>query len=91
MSSPVVRCEIVPSMTITGCGDPEQTPARVQPDTGVWVAALAVPDVLWDDEEFRAAVYARAAGACNQWDYPSLPDYLNAIRAELRSRAGGAE
>ena len=59
--------------------------AEAEPDDR---PALAVPDALWGDKAFRAAVCARAAALCTQWDYPSLPEYLDAIHAELRARAG---
>jgi hypothetical protein len=86
VSAGVVRCEIVPSMTITGCGAPEQTDARVQPDTGVWVAALAVPDLLWGEADFMAAVWQRV----NYSDPGIVIQTIDAIHAELRARAGEA-
>jgi hypothetical protein len=89
MSAPVMRCEIVPSMTITGCGDPETTHARVQNDTGVWVSALAVPDALWGQLTFIESVRTRFG---LQYGWPNLNQcaaLIAAIHAELRARAGG--
>jgi hypothetical protein len=46
------------------------------------VSALAVPDALWEDEEFREACFDR-------WDDDQGAHALfAAIHAELRARAG---
>jgi hypothetical protein len=51
-------------------------------------AALVVPDAVWRDLVFAAAVQARVEHAMC-WDSPELADYLRAVHAELRARADG--
>jgi hypothetical protein len=55
--------------------------------TDTELPALAVPDALWQDDEFRAAVACRVHDLA-AWDYPTTDEYLQAIHAELRARAG---
>jgi hypothetical protein len=51
--------------------------------------ALAVPDALWDDAEFRHAVAGRAKTRATT-GAPTLLELLLAIHAELLARAGEA-
>lgn len=50
---------------------------------------LAVPDALWTDADFLAAIVDRAdAEVESGYEGPSSELYLAAIHAELRARAG---
>jgi hypothetical protein len=57
------------------------------PDERRDLPALVVPDALWGDADFMAAVWQRL----NYSDPGVVIQTIDAIRAELRARAGGAE
>jgi hypothetical protein len=91
VSAPVVRCVI---------GIPPDGKARRHVITAEYATtvregdlpALAVPDALWNNEEFRDAVDARCAEVVAMADsFNGIFDsVVDAIHAELRARAGGA-
>jgi len=85
MSAPVVRCVI---------GIPPDGKARRHVIAAEYATtaregdrpALAVPDALWGDADFMAAVWQRL----NYSDPGVVIQTIDAIHAELHSRAGGA-
>jgi hypothetical protein len=87
---PVVACEIVPQFTFAGFNTPPQV-ATVQNDTGVWIAAVAVPWALFEDEGFRRECRHRLNEMLVDWLLMSTPgqarpDIYDAIAAELTHR-----
>jgi hypothetical protein len=84
---PVVACEIVPEFVFHGFDAPPKG-ATVQADSGTWIAALAVPLALFEDDEFGHAVYSRVRDLVG---YLAMFEVLTAIAAELRARAGVPE
>jgi hypothetical protein len=93
---PVVACEIVPAFEFHGFDTPPKG-ATVQADSGTWIAAVAVPLALFEDEAFMTAVWERAVSrAASQGRYPTPDmttrlcgrDWVDGVLAELRERAG---
>jgi hypothetical protein len=75
---PVVACDIVPAYEFHGFNTPPQV-ATVQNDSGVWIAAVAVPWALFHDTAFQNACMDR-------WQRGAA-SVFGAIAAELRARA----
>jgi hypothetical protein len=61
------------------------------PDEGRDLPALAVPDAAWTDSAFNDAVRERVAWNYGHVGVHMMAAFLDAIHAELRARAGGAE
>jgi hypothetical protein len=78
---PVVAC------WVTTAGEPDVTTREVERMTdGPSFDALAVPDALWGEADFMAAVWQRV----NYSDPGIVTQTIDAIHAELRERARGA-
>lgn len=89
MSAPVVRCFMWEYPDHSGhvvCDI-----ALTEPTT----PALAIPDALWQDEDFREACRERSHDMLTLWrkgDHNApFPSFFDAIHAELRARASGEE
>jgi hypothetical protein len=77
---PVVAC------WVTTAGEPDVTTREIERMTdGPSLDALAVPDALWLDAAFIAAVWRRVTYS----EATILGETIAAIHAEIRARAGG--
>ena len=81
MSAPVVRCWI----------DPESPDAVLAVGADRDLPALAVPEALFKDGLFIVRVIQRLAESYGHVAPSMMIEFLDAIHAELRARAGGAE
>ena len=90
MNAPVVATAIF-SIRTSYDGEMHWSACDVRSSGGITdndLPALAVPDALWEDDEFGQAVYARVRDLVG---FLATFEVLDAIHAELRARAGGAE
>jgi hypothetical protein len=90
---PVVRCGIPLTRMVMG-GSPSVV-NECREEIGD-LPALAVPDALWADAEFRAACTDRQREKIRAWTFEDerrgpCPNLFDAIHAELRARDGVPE